>query len=94
MTNKMFDSFGAVKNALEKAKDTAVGKATEALDANNDGTVDIQDIIILAIKLPGVHITRESFLRKELFKNYPPEVIDDAVARTRSEEHTSELQSP
>lgn len=82
MTNKMFDSFGAVKNALEKAKDTAVGKATEALDANNDGTVDIQDIIILTIKLPGVHITRESFLRKELFKNYPPEVIDDAVART------------
>ena len=82
MTNKMFDSFGAVKNALEKAKDTAVGKATEALDANNDGTVDIQDIIILAIKLPGVHVTRESFLRKELFKNYPPEVIDDAVTRT------------
>ena len=82
MTDKMFDSFGAVKNALEKAKDTAVGKATEALDANNDGTVDIQDIIILAIKLPGVHVTRESFLRKELFKNYPPEVIDDAVART------------
>lgn len=82
MTNKMFDSFGAVKNALEKAKNTAVGKATEALDANNDGTVDIQDIIILAIKLPGVHVTRESFLRKELFKNYPPEVIDDAVART------------
>ena len=82
MTNKMFDSFGAVKNALEKAKDTAVGKATEALDANNDGTVDIQDIIILAIKLPGVHVTRESFLRKELFKNYPPKVIDDAVART------------
>lgn len=82
MTNKMFDPFGAVKNALEKAKDTAVGKATEALDANNEGTVDIQDIIILAIKLPGVHITRESFLRKELFKNYPPEVIDDAVART------------
>ena len=39
MTNKMFDSFGAVKNALEKAKDTAVGKATEALDANNDRIV-------------------------------------------------------
>lgn len=82
MTNKMFDSFGAVKNALEKAKDTAAGKATEALDANNDGTVDIQDIIILAIKIPGVHVTRESFLRRELFKNYPSEVIDDAVART------------
>lgn len=82
MTNKMFDSFGAVKNALEKAKDTAASKATEALDANNDGTVDIQDIIILAIKIPGVHVTRESFLRRELFKNYPSEVIDDAVART------------
>lgn len=82
MPSKILDSLDAVKNALEKAKDVTVNKANEVLDVNNDGSVDIQDIIILALRTPGVHVNRENFLRKELFKNYPPEVIDDAVART------------
>lgn len=78
----VFDSFDSVKDALVKAKDTTVSKASTALDANCDGTIDIQDVIILAVRTPGVHVTRESFLRKELFKNYPDEVIEDAIART------------
>ena len=82
MPSKILDSLDAVKNALEKAKDVTVNKANEVLDVNNDGSVDIQDIIILVLRTPGVHVNRENFLRKELFKNYPPEVIDDAVART------------
>lgn len=52
------------------------------LDQNCDGAVNIDDIIILAMKTPGVHIPRASFLRKELFKNHPPEVIDKAIAYT------------
>ena len=67
----VFDSFSSVKDTLVKAKDTTVSKASTALDANGDGTIDIQDVIILAVRTPGVHVTRESFLRKELFKNYP-----------------------
>ena len=78
----VFDSFSSVKDALVKAKGTTVSKASTALDANGDGTIDIQDVIILAVRTPGVHVTRESFLRKELYKNYPKEVIDDAIART------------
>lgn len=78
----VFDSFSSVKDTLVKAKDTTVSKASTALDANGDGTIDIQDVIILAVRTPGVHVTRESFLRKELFKNYPEEVIEDAIART------------
>ena len=76
MQSKILDSLDAVKNALEKAKDVTVNKANEVLDVNNDGSVDIQDIIILALRTPGVHVNRENFLRKELFKNYPPEDID------------------
>lgn len=79
---ELFDSFGAVKDALSKAVDATITKATEALDANNDGTFDIQDVIILAVRTPGVHVTRSSFLRKELFKNHPDDVIEDAIART------------
>lgn len=77
-----FNSFSAVKDALVKARDTTVSKASAALDANGDGTIDIQDVIILAVRTPGVHVTRDSFLRKELFKNHPDEVIEDAIART------------
>lgn len=79
MANKVFDE---VKGAIGNAKDAVVGKTKDVLDVNNDGTVDIQDIIALAIKTPGVHIDRETFLRNELFKNYPQEVIEDAIART------------
>ena len=79
MENKTMDSL---KNALVKVKDSTVSKATAVLDANGDGTIDIQDVIILAVKTPGVHVARDSFLRKELYKNHPAEVIEDAIART------------
>lgn len=79
MENKTMDSL---KNALVKVKDSTVSKATAVLDANGDGTIDIQDVIILAVKTPGVHVSRDSFLRKELYKNHPTEVIEDAIART------------
>lgn len=78
----VLDALDSVKDALVNVKDAAVSKASGALDANNDGTIDIQDVIILAVRTPGVHVTRDSFLRKELFKNYPEEVIEDAIART------------
>lgn len=66
------------KNAIIKAKDAVI----KALDQNGNGTIDIEDIIVLAIKTPGVHITRANFLKKELFKNYPQEVIDKAIETT------------
>ena len=66
------------KNAIIKAKDAVI----RSLDQNGNGTIDIEDIIVLAIKTPGVHITRANFLKKELFKNYPQEVINKAIATT------------
>lgn len=66
------------KNAIIKAKDAVI----KALDQNGNGTIDIEDIIVLAIKTPGVHIVRANFLKKELFKNYPQEVIDKAIETT------------
>lgn len=79
MENK---TVASLKDALVKVKDSTVSKATDALDANGDGTIDIQDVIILAVKAPGVHVARDSFLKKELYKNHPAEVIEDAIART------------
>lgn len=71
IANQAKDSVGQAKNMI-----------SEKLDQNGDGQVGIEDIIILALKTPGVHITRDKFLQKELFKNHPQEVIDDAIATT------------
>lgn len=78
MNNKKAKAKPVDKNAIIKAKDAVI----KALDQNGNGTIDIEDIIVLAIKAPGVHITRANFLKKELFKNYPQEVIDKAIETT------------
>ena len=69
---------GKTKNTIEKAGQAAV----TALDATGDGTVGIDDLIILGMNTPGVRIDREKFLRSELKKSYPKSIIDDAVQRT------------
>ena len=83
-------------SVLKTVSDTAsevTGKATEliskgknsvlnAVDANGSGDIDIEDIIILGLRIPGVVINREAFLRAELKKKYPQDVIDKAVETT------------
>ena len=71
-----------VKKAVSKGKDIVFDskdKVFDALDINKDGRVDTEDIIILGLRIPGVHIDREEFLRKQFMKNYSNDVIQDAV---------------
>lgn len=62
--------------------DTTKKAVLQAVDKNGDGQIGIEDVIVLAMKVPGVHINREKYLRKELFKNHPDDVIEKAVATT------------
>ncbi|WP_394271803.1 hypothetical protein [Butyricicoccus sp.] len=64
------------KDAIIKTKDTVIN----TLDQNGDGQIGIDDIIIAAVKTPGVRVSRASFLEKELFKYYPQDIVDDAIA--------------
>ena len=64
----------------KKSKDTAVN----AIDQNGDGKIDIEDIIILGLKTPGVKINRADYLRKEFSKNHPKEVVDDIISNNPS----------
>lgn len=71
-----------VKKAVSKGKDIVFDskdKVFDALDINKDGRVDTEDIIILGLRMPGVHIDREEFLRKQFMKNYSNDAIQDAV---------------
>jgi hypothetical protein len=73
------------KELLDKSVDAMLSTpnaVVNVLDQNGDGELGIDDIIILSVKTPGVHISRAAFLQKELFKNHPQDVIDKAIATT------------
>ena len=76
---------GKVGTVAKKTTDT-VDKTKEAvfnaIDVNGDGQIDIEDVILMAFKVPGVSINRENFLRKELLTKYPKETIDKVVLGT------------
>ena len=75
----------AAKGAAAKTKNavSASQKAiVEALDQDGNGVLDSTDLILMALKVPGVKINRAEFLRKEFFKNHPEEQIELAIANT------------
>lgn len=72
------DNFMKMKKGLITEKDAIVTK----LDADGDGQIGIEDIIILSLKTPGVYIKRDAYLRKQFFKNHSKEQIEKAIATT------------
>lgn len=73
------------KNIVAKSKET-IDSSQKAIvnliDQDGNGQIDSVDIILMALKVPGVKIDREEFLRKELFKNHPEDVIEKAIKTT------------
>ena len=81
--SKAADDIGhAAASVAHKTKAMAV-KSQEAvlgaIDQNGDGEINIEDVIIMGLKVPGIRISRADFLRKEFQKKFPKAVIDDAV---------------
>lgn len=75
----------AAVSVAGKTKDIAVRSqeaVCETLDQNGDGKIDIEDVIIMGLKVPGIRIDREQFLRKEFQTKCTPEVIERAVEST------------
>ena len=90
VSQKAREGKGTAVQELQKVTSTVSAKAkkgvdrsteivNKVMDVNGDGQVDIEDVIIMGLKIPGICINRETFLRSEFMKNYPKEVIDDAV---------------
>lgn len=85
---KFGEKIGAVtSNVNDKTKaliETSKNKIETAVDVNGDGKIDIEDIIVLGLKTPGVKINRSEFLSKEFEKNYDKSTIENAIANTPS----------
>lgn len=68
-------SNNSKQNKLNETKT----KIINAIDENNNGEIDIEDIIIKGLKTKGIRINRDKFLRKELTKVCSEDVILKAV---------------
>ncbi len=69
---------GSAQETYNKSKEVVI----QQIDQNGDGQVDVVDVIIMSLKVPGIHVNRAQFLQKELFKNHQQEVIDIAITET------------
>lgn len=68
-----------VGSAAGKTVDTVRGveqAVIDKLDQNGNGQIDIEDVIILGLRTPGVRIDREKFLRKEFKNKFSKETVD------------------
>lgn len=75
-----------IKKAATAAKDKTTEIATKTknevvnfIDENGNGEIDIEDVIVKGLRVPGIRINRANFLQKELLKRYPQEMIDEAI---------------
>ena len=69
-----------IQSTTENIAEKSAEMVNKVMDVNGDGQVDIEDVIIMGLSIPGICIKREEFLRGEFMKDYPQEIIDDAVA--------------
>ena len=76
------EKAGIVAKKSTEMVDKSKEAVFKAIDVNGDGQIDIEDVILMAFKVPGVSINRENFLRKELLTKYPQEIIEQAVLAT------------
>lgn len=67
-----------VSDSTEKAKQKIVSE----IDQNGNGEVDIEDIIIIGLKTPGVRIDRNKFLMSEFQTIYPKKIVLKAIQST------------
>ena len=80
--NAIDNTKSLVQKGTDVVKDTselAYKKAISVMDENGNGEVDIEDIILKAMKIPGIKINRESFLTKELSNICNDKTINEAI---------------
>ena len=78
LEKKVKDISEKTKEAISKSKD----KIVTTIDANGDGEINVEDIIILGLKTPGIKINRNEFLKSELMRKYPEEIIQNVIETT------------
>lgn len=58
------ETVEATEKGLRKTKTAIIN----AIDENGNGEIDIEDVIVKGLRIPGIRINRTEFLQKQLFK--------------------------
>ena len=82
VTDEIAKKVDASTQKTKEIKDKTKERVIQSIDVNGDGQIDIEDVILLAFKVPGVSVNRENFLRKELVTKYSPEIIEEVIQTT------------
>ncbi len=77
--NTVNDVAGKISNTVTEVAAKGKQSVVNTVDLNGSGTIDIEDFIIMGLRMPGISVNREAFLRTELKRSFPDEVIDEAV---------------
>ncbi|MBR1599708.1 MAG: hypothetical protein IJ661_12470 [Lachnospiraceae bacterium] len=66
------------KEAVSKTREVVLN----VMDQDGNGVIDSADLILMALKVPGIKIRRDDFLQKELYKYCSQDIIDKAILTT------------
>ena len=77
--DKVVSSTTKIAKKTSEKIDVSKEKITKAMDQNGDGEITIEDVIIAGLKIPGIKIKREQFLRKEFSIKYSEDIINKVV---------------
>ena len=82
LTNGIAEKTEIIAKKSTETIDNTKKSVVQAVDVNGDGQIDIEDVILIAFRVPGVSINRENFLTKELSMKYSPEVVEKVILTT------------
>lgn len=80
MSKGIEDATANVTNKAKGKTENLSNPIVNTIDGNGNGRIDIEDVIIMGLNVPGIKINRADFLQKELCRNHPQAVIDKAIA--------------
>lgn len=82
--DKTVETSKKVVKAAPEKYNQAKEKTLKAMDQNGDGELTIEDVIIAGLKVPGIKIKRDKFLKSEFSNKHKPDVVTKIIEETPS----------
>ena len=81
MSKKKTD-LNAAKEKMIAAKNKIVEEAVKLVDENGNAKIDLEDFVVKALRIPGVHVDRSEYFESAFKKYCSPETIKKAIETT------------
>lgn len=88
-TEKIKENIANTGKNVSKKIEKGKGQITKTIDQNGDGQITIEDVIIMGLKVPGIRIKREEFIKKEFSKSYSEDVVMKIIETNPAHENIS-----